>query len=87
MRRRVVVHGRVQGVFFRDTTRRLAVEHGVSGWVRNTWQGTVEAAFEGPPEAVERLVAFVHRGPSGALVERVDVFEENEEGLSGFSVR
>ncbi len=87
MRRRVVVHGRVQGVFFRDTTRRLALEGGVSGWVRNTWEGTVEAVFEGPPEAVERLVAFAHRGPSGADVERVDVFEELEEGLTGFSIR
>ncbi len=87
MRRRVVVHGFVQGVFFRDTTRRLALEQGVSGWVRNTWEGTVEAVFEGPPEAVERLVAFAHRGPSGAHVERVEVFEEPEEGLSGFSVR
>jgi acylphosphatase len=87
MRRRVVVHGRVQGVFFRDTTQRLALEQGVSGWVRNTWKGTVEAVFEGRPEAVERLVAFAHRGPSGALVERVEVFEEDEEGLTGFSVR
>jgi acylphosphatase len=86
MRRRVVVHGRVQGVFFRDTTRRLAFEHGVSGWVRNTWEGTVEAVFEGRPEAVERLVAFVRRGPSGAYVERVEVFEEDEEGLTGFSI-
>ena len=87
MRRRVVVHGHVQGVFFRDTTRRLALEQGVSGWVRNTWAGTVEAVFEGSPEAVERLVAFVHRGPGGAHVERVDVSEEDEEGLTGFSVR
>lgn len=87
MRRRVVVHGRVQGVFFRDTTRRLALEAGVAGWVRNTWEGTVEAAFEGPPEAVERMLGFVHRGPSGAAVERVEVFEEAEEGLTGFSVR
>jgi acylphosphatase len=87
MRRRVVVHGLVQGVFFRDTTRRLALEQGVSGWVRNTWEGTVEAVFEGRPEAVERLVAFARRGPSGALVERVEVFEEDEEGLTGFSVR
>jgi acylphosphatase len=86
MRRRVVVHGLVQGVFFRDTTRRLALEQGVSGWVRNTWEGTVEAVFEGRPEAVERLVAFAHRGPSGALVDRVEVFEEDEEGLTGFSV-
>jgi acylphosphatase len=87
MRRRVVVHGRVQGVFFRDTTHRLALEAGVAGWVRNTWEGTVEAVFEGSPEAVERLVAFVHRGPSGALVERVEVFEEDEEGLTGFAFR
>ena len=87
MRRRVVVHGHVQGVFFRETTRRLAQEHGVAGWVRNTWEGTVEAVFEGPPEAVERLVDFVNRGPRGAAVERVEVFEEDDEGLRGFAVR
>ncbi len=87
MRRRVVVHGRVQGVFFRDTTQRLALEHGVSGWVRNTWEGTVEAVFEGSPEAVQGLVDFVHAGPAGAAVERVEVFVEGEEGLSGFRVR
>ena len=87
MRRRVVVHGRVQGVFFRETTRRLALEHGVSGWVRNTWEGTVEAVFEGPSGEVERLVELIHRGPPGALVEQVDVFEEDEEGLAGFAVR
>ena len=86
MRRRVVVHGYVQGVFFRDTTRRLALEHGVAGWARNTWEGTVEAVFEGEPDAVERLVAFVHEGPRGAAVERVEVFEEPEEGLRGFAV-
>jgi acylphosphatase len=87
MRRRVVVHGRVQGVFFRDTTRRLALEHGVNGWARNTWEGTVEAVFEGSPEAVARLVDFVHRGPRDAFVERVEVFEEDEEGLAGFRIR
>ncbi len=87
MRRRVVVHGYVQGVFFRDTTRRLALEHGVAGWVRNTWEGTVEAVFEGPAEAVDRLVAFAHAGPRGAAVERVEVFEEDDEGLAGFSIR
>jgi acylphosphatase len=86
MRRRVVVHGRVQGVFFRDTTRRVALENGVAGWARNTWEGTVEAVFEGPPEAVARLVEFAHRGPSGARVVRVEVFDEDEEGLSGFSI-
>jgi acylphosphatase len=86
MRRRVVVHGHVQGVFFRDTIRRLALEHGVGGWVRNTWEGTVEAVFEGASEDVERLVAFAHRGPHGAVVDRVEVFEEDEEGLTGFSI-
>lgn len=87
MRRRVIVHGYVQGVFFRDTTRRLAQSHGVAGWARNNADGTVEAVFEGPPDAVGRLVAFVHRGPRGAEVERVEVLEEDEEGLSGFAVR
>lgn len=82
-----MVHGRVQGVFFRDSTRRLALEHGVSGWVRNTWEGTVEAVFEGPPGAVERLVEFARHGPFGAAVERVEVFDEDEEGLAGFAVR
>ena len=87
MRRRVVVHGRVQGVFFRETTRTLALEHGVNGWARNTWEGTVEAVFEGSPEAVARLVDFAHRGPPDAFVERVEVFEEDEEGLAGFRIR
>ena len=87
MRRRVVVHGRVQGVFFRETTRRLAEREGVRGWVRNTWDGTVEAVFEGEPEAVERLVAFAHAGPESARVERVEVFAEEDEALTGFSVR
>jgi acylphosphatase len=83
----VIVHGQVQGVFFRDTTRRLAQQHGVAGWVQNTWQGTVEAVFEGEPDAVERLVAFCRKGPRGAHVERVDVIEEEPEGLSGFWIR
>jgi acylphosphatase len=87
MRRRVIVHGLVQGVFFRDTVRRHAQSRGVAGWVRNNPDGTVEAVFEGEPEAVERLVSFVHEGPSGAVVERVDVVDEEDEGLPGFSVR
>jgi acylphosphatase len=87
MRRRVVAHGLVQGVFFRDSTRRLAQQHGVAGWVRNTFEGTVEAVFEGEPGAVERLVAFMREGPSGAVVERAEVVPEDEEGLSGFVVR
>lgn len=87
IRRRVVVHGFVQGVFFRDTIRRAARGAGVAGWVRNTRDGTVEAVLEGEPEAVERLVALCQRGPSGARVDRVDVFDEEPGGLTGFSIR
>ena len=86
MRRRVIVHGRVQGVFFRDTTRRKAQSRAVAGWVRNNPDGSVEAVFEGDPDAVEDMVRFAHEGPRGASVERVDVVEEEPEGLSGFSV-
>jgi acylphosphatase len=85
-RRRVTVHGLVQGVFFRDSVRRLAEQHGVNGFVRNTYDGTVEAVFEGEADSVERLVAFCRRGPRGAEVERVDVQEEAPEGLAGFRV-
>ncbi len=86
-RRRVVVHGRVQGVFFRDTVRRLAAQRQVAGWARNVPDGTVEAVFEGDADAVERLVAFCHEGPRGAEVDRVDVFDEEPEELAGFRVR
>ena len=87
MRRRVVVHGRVQGVFFRDALRRLAEQHGVSGWARNTPEGEVEAVFEGKPDDVERLVSFARKGPPDARVEAVDVHEEDPERLSGFAIR
>jgi acylphosphatase len=87
IRRRVVVHGFVQGVFFRDTVRRRALQLGVAGWARNNRDGTVEAVFEGDPEAVESLVTLCHEGPRGARVDRVDVFEEAPEGLAGFAVR
>lgn len=87
IRRRVVAHGRVQGVFFRDSVRRRAQQHGVAGWVSNRWDGAVEAVFEGEPDAVERLVRFMQEGPRGASVERVEVLEEEPEGVSGFNVR
>jgi acylphosphatase len=86
IRRRVVVHGFVQGVFFRDTLRRMASRSGVAGWVRNNRDGTVEAVFEGEPEDVERLVDFCRAGPRGARVDSVDVYEETPEGVTGFSV-
>jgi acylphosphatase len=87
IRRRVVAHGRVQGVFFRDTIRRAAEQRGVTGLVRNVPDGTVEAVFEGEPDAVERMVELCREGPRGAHVERVDVFAEGPEGLTGFAVR
>ena len=87
VRKRVVVRGNVQGVFFRDTTRRQASSRGVAGWVRNRPEGAVEAVFEGEPEAVESLVRFAHEGPRGADVSDVDVVDEEPEGLSGFEVR
>jgi acylphosphatase len=87
IRRRVVVHGLVQGVFFRDSTRRRALSAGVSGWVRNNRDGTVEAVLEGEAEAVERLVAFCREGPRGAQVDRIEVGDEPPEGLVGFGIR
>jgi acylphosphatase len=86
-RRRVVVHGRVQGVFFRDSTEKEAASRGVSGWVRNRDDGTVEAVFEGEPDAVDALVEWCESGPSRADVDRVEVSEEEPEGLSEFEVR
>lgn len=85
-RKRVIVHGRVQGVFFRDTTRRMADSRGVAGWVRNNPDGSVEAVFEGPEEAVEAMVSFAREGPRGAVVERVEVRDEAPEGRTGFSI-
>jgi acylphosphatase len=86
-RKRVVISGRVQGVFFRDTMRQRAEAAGVVGWVRNTPEGTVEAVFEGEPEAVDELIEFSRRGPSRAEVASVEVIDEEPEGLSSFEVR
>jgi acylphosphatase len=86
-RKRVIVSGRVQGVFFRDTMRRRAQSAGVAGWARNTPDGSVEAVFEGEPGAVAELVEFCRRGPSRAEVDSVKVEDEEPEGLSGFEVR
>jgi acylphosphatase len=86
VRRRVVVHGFVQGVFFRDTLRRHATSLGVSGWARNLPDGTVEAVFEGAPADVERMLDLSREGPRGARVDRVDVTHEEPAGLTGFSL-
>lgn len=85
--RRVVVRGRVQGVFFREETRRRAEKRGVSGWVRNRDDGAVEAVFEGDPGPVEALVRFCEQGPRGAAVAGIEAREEPVVGLVGFEVR
>ena len=77
----------MQGVFFRDSTRRRAEAAGVAGWVSNRGDGAVEAVFEGEPEAVEAMVEFCRRGPGRAEVERLELSEEEPEGLSGFRIR
>ena len=87
VRRRVIVHGRVQGVGFRVTVARAAGTRGVAGWVRNRSDGAVEAAFEGEPDAVESLVRLCEEGPRGAVVDRIEVSEEEPEGLLGFEIR
>ena len=87
VRRRVTVSGRVQGVFFRDTCRREAARRGVSGWVRNCRDGTVEAVLEGPPEAVEGVVSWMRSGPASAEVDGVQVSTEEPAGERGFAVR
>jgi acylphosphatase len=86
-RRRVIVHGRVQGVFFRGSTAERAREVGVDGWVRNRPDGTVEAVFEGSAAQVAEMVRYCHQGPSWARVERVEEFEEAPEDLGGFRIR
>jgi acylphosphatase len=82
----VIAHGRVQGVYFRGATEAEARAAGLAGWVRNRADGSVEAVFEGPPDAVAALVEFCGRGPRPARVARLESFEEEPEGLRGFRV-
>ncbi len=87
VRYRLLVSGRVQGVYFRDTCRREAERHGVHGWVRNLPDGDVEAVFEGTEEQVSRLVEWSRHGPPAAVVAEVRVQAEPPEGISGFRIR
>src|SRR5512135_1953028 len=80
LRAQVIIHGIVQGVFFRASTRDEAMRIGVGGWVRNLPDGTVEALFEGEKKKVEELLGWCHKGPLGAQVSRVDVFWEPYRG-------
>ena len=83
----MVAHGRVQGVFFRDTVCSEADSRGVAGWVKNRDDGTVEAVFEGDPDAVQAMVDLCGSGPESADVAKLEAGEEEPEGLSGFEVR
>jgi acylphosphatase len=87
IRRRVVAHGLVQGVFFRDTCRRQAWAQRVAGWVTNREDGAVEAVFEGEPSAVQAMVEWARKGPPHAYVNKLEVIEEEPRGERGFSVR
>ena len=87
MRRRVIVHGSVQGVGFRMSVARAAEARSLCGWIRNSDDGTVEAVFEGEGDAVEALVRYCEYGSGGANVTHVIAFDEAPEGLSGFEIR
>jgi acylphosphatase len=83
----IVVSGRVQGVFFRDSCQRMAAELGVRGWVRNLPDGSVEVAAEGDHDAVGRLADWCGTGPDRAIVTSVDIADEEPSGEMGFRVR
>jgi acylphosphatase len=85
--RRLVVHGRVQGVFFRDSIRETASNEGVSGWAANRDDGAVEVVLEGPPDAVQAVAEFCRLGPVSAQVDRVEESDDSPEGLEGFEIR
>ena len=84
IRRRVIASGRVQGVFFRASVAERASAAGVAGWAKNRPDGSMEACFEGPADAVERIVGYAREGPPGAEVSGLEVIEEQPEGLEGF---
>lgn len=84
VRRRVLIKGRVQGVGFRWSCRRMAEAEGLAGWCRNLPDGRVEACFEGAPAAVEEALAWCREGPSSAIVTSVDVTPETPQGERGF---
>ena len=87
IRRRVVVSGLVQGVWFRDSCQREARRLGVHGWVRNRSDGRVEAVFEGDPDLVLTMANWMQHGPPRADVATIDITDEEPEGERGFIVR
>jgi acylphosphatase len=87
MRRRVVLTGRVQGVFFRASVQEAAKNEGVAGWAANRPDGSVEVVLEGPPSAVESVLGYCRTGPVNARVDSAEVTAQEPEGLSGFETR
>ena len=83
----VIVHGRVQGVFFRACTAEQAARLAISGWVRNLPDGTVEAHFEGPHDAVGQILTWCETGSPQAEVTRIERINTSPEGISGFEIR
>jgi len=87
VRARVIIEGRVQGVFFRHHTQEMASKLNVKGWVKNRWDGNVEALFEGDREKVDQIVQWCHRGPSNAMVRKVNLSWEDYTGeFKNFSI-
>jgi acylphosphatase len=80
VRAHVFIEGQVQGVFFRANTREEANLLGLTGWVRNCWDGRVEAVFEGEREKVERVISWCKKGPPGAMVRDVEINWEQATG-------
>jgi len=87
IRVRAIASGRVQGVWFRQSTAAEATLLGIDGWVRNLPDGRVEAAFEGGPSAVTAALDYIGRGPQAAIVDEVLTFAEEPTGERGFTVR
>jgi acylphosphatase len=87
VRRHVFVSGDVQGVFFRDSCKRIAEGAGVAGWARNNSDGRVEVVLEGEPSAVQRVIEWCRSGPDMATVDSVDIDDEDPRGETGFSIR
>jgi acylphosphatase len=85
--RRILIHGRVQGVFFRATARDVAEELGVNGWIRNTEEGDVEAVVSGGTQQLERFIAWCRQGPPRAVVSKVEIEERDAQQFSGFEVK
>ncbi len=86
-RKHVTITGLVQGVFFRSSMREMARELGIKGWVKNDPQGRVEAVVEGDEDALEKMIAWCHKGPGAARVESVDVEDETcRDGYDSFRI-